>query len=369
MSSSFRSNMSRRELLKYSGAFGVLAATGGISRIAGADEVLKVGIAYVSPMADIGWTAQHSLGGAAIREALGDKVEVLELDNLWDPQATEKVFTDFARSGAKLIFGTSFSHSTPIQKVAPRFPDVAFEHCSGLKHFPNLGTFEAKYYEGTYLAGIASGVMTKSKKIGFVGGYPIPDIVGPGNALLLGAQSVDPGITCSVIFLNSWYDPAKEKEATAALIAQGCDVICSMTDTATGVQVAEENGAWSVGYASDMSPFGPKGQLTSFMLNWNSIYVGAAKSVVAGTWKSEVRWQGLKEGVIEMAPYNTAIPKSDIEQINKVAADIVSGAVHPYAGEIRDQDGKVRVASGAVMPDGEISGFNWFVEGMIGSMG
>ena len=105
------------------------------------------------------------------------------------------------------------------------------------------------------------------------------------------------------------------------------------------------------------------------MLNWNSVYVGAAKDVVAGTWKSEVRWQGLKEGVIEMAPYNTAIPQSGLEHINKTANGIVSGAVHPYAGEIRDQDGKVRVASGTVMPDGEIRGFNWFVEGMIGSMG
>ena len=162
-SSSSRSHVSRRDLLKYSGAFGVLAATGGIPRIVGADDVLKVGIAYVSPMADIGWTKQHSLGGAAIREALGDKVEVLEIDNLWDPQATEKVFTDFARAGAKLIYGTSFSHSTPIQKVAPRFPEVTFEHCSGLKHFPNLGTFEAKYYEGTYLAGSAGCLMTKSK--------------------------------------------------------------------------------------------------------------------------------------------------------------------------------------------------------------
>jgi simple sugar transport system substrate-binding protein len=361
--------MSRRDLLKYSGAFGVLAATGGISRFAGADDPMKVGVAYVSSFSEVGWTKQHSLGAAAIREALGDKVEVIEIDNMWDPQATEKVFTDFARSGAKLIFGTSFTHSTPIQKVAPRFPDVAFEHCSGLKHFPNLGTFEAKYYEGTYLAGMASAMVTKSKKIGFIGGYPIPDIVGPGNALLLGAQSVDPDITCGVIFLNSWFDPAKEKEATAALIAQGCDVICSMTDTATGVQTAEENGAWSIGYATDMRPFGPTGQLTSFMLNWESIYVGAAEDVAAGTWESTVRYHGLKEGVIEMAPYNPALPQSGIDQINKTADGIASGTVHPWAGEIRDQDGKIRVPSGTLMPVPEVRSFNWFVEGMIGSMG
>ena len=111
MSSSSRFNISRRDLLKYSSAFGVLAASGGISRFAAADDTLKVGVAYVSPMADIGWTKQHSLGAAAIREALGDRVEVSEIDNVWDPQATEKVFTDFARSGARLIFGRTGSTS------------------------------------------------------------------------------------------------------------------------------------------------------------------------------------------------------------------------------------------------------------------
>ena len=149
-------NTSRRDILKYGAAAGLASGLASLPTLASAAEKLKVGAVYVSPVSDIGWTKQHSLGAAAIREALGDKVEVSEIDNVWDPQATEKVFTDFARSGAKLIFGTSFSHSTPIQKVAPRFPDVSFEHCSGLKHFANLGTFEAKYYEGTYLAGIAS---------------------------------------------------------------------------------------------------------------------------------------------------------------------------------------------------------------------
>ena len=91
---------------------------------------------------------------------------------------------------------------------------------------PNLGTFEAKYYEGTFVAGVAAGKTTKSNKIGFIGGFPIPDIVGPANALLLGAQSVNPAATCTVVFLNSWFDPAKEKEAATTLISQGCDVIC-----------------------------------------------------------------------------------------------------------------------------------------------
>ncbi|MEX3006990.1 BMP family ABC transporter substrate-binding protein [Hoeflea sp. TYP-13] len=359
----------RREFLKYSAAAGTALATGGLSSGASAQEVLKVGAVYVSPVAEIGWTKQHSLGVQAIRDEFGTNVDTTVIDNIFKPQDAERVFRELAADGNQLIFGTSFSHGTPMQKVAPRFPKVAFEHCSGIKHLKNLGTFEAKYYEGTYVAGAAAGHMSKTAKIGFIGGFPIPDIVGPANALLLGAQSVNPDTTCSVIFLNSWFDPGKEKEAANTLISQGCDVICSMTDTATGVQVAGEKGAWAIGYASDMSQFAPEHHLTAFMLDWSSVYVSAAKAVAAGTWQTSERWQGLADGVVAMAPYNSAIPADVQQKLSQVEADIAAGKLHPYAGEIKDQEGKVRVAAGQNMPDGEIRGFNWFVNGMVGNLG
>jgi simple sugar transport system substrate-binding protein len=362
-------NTTRREFLKYGGALGAALGTGALPRVAAAQEVLKVGVVYVSPVAEIGWTKQHSLGAQAIKDALGDKVELTIIDNIFNPQDAERVFRELATSGNKLIFGTSFSHGTPLQKVAPRFPDIAFEHCSGIVHLPNLGTFEAKYYEGTFVAGAAGGYMSKSGKIGFIGGFPIPDIVGPANALLLGAQSVNPAATCNAIFLNSWFDPGKEKEAANTLLSQGCDVICSMTDTATGVQVAGEGGAWSIGYASDMAKFGAGKQLTAFTLDWTSDYVNPAKAVAAGAWKPEVRWDGLAAGVVKMAPYNEQIPAETIAKLKQLEADIGSGKVHPYAGELKDQDGNVKVAGGSVLSDDDIRGMNWFVAGMIGKLG
>jgi basic membrane protein A and related proteins len=361
-------NTTRRGFLKSGSALGLGLGTGLIGRKAFAAEPLKVGIAYVSPIAEIGWTKQHSLGAEAIEAALGDAVQVTAIDNVFNPQDAERVFSELATNGNKLIFGTSFSHGTPLLKVAPRFPDVAFEHCSGIKHLENLGTFEAKYYEGTYLAGVAGGHMTKTGKIGFIGGFPIPDIVGPANALLLGAQSVKPEATCNVIFLNSWYDPGKEKEAANTLVSQGCDVICSMTDTATGVQVAGEKGVWSIGYASDMRKFAPESQLTAFTLDWSPIYVQAAKDVAAGTWKTSERWDGLGAGVVKMAPYLDAIPADVQGKLAEIEGQIIAGTVHPYGGEIKDQDGTVRVAAGSVLPDNDIRGFNWFVQGMVGQL-
>ncbi|MGY9061195.1 MAG: BMP family ABC transporter substrate-binding protein [Rhodospirillales bacterium] len=362
-------NSTRRDFLKYSAAAGAALGSTSLSNLAMADEVLKVGAVYVSPVSEIGWTKQHSLGVDAIKAALGNKVEVTTIDSIFKPQDAERVFREMASSGNKLIFGTSFSHGTPMQKVAKRFPDVAFEHCAGIKHTKNLGTFEAKYFEGTYLAGVAAGHVSKSAKIGFIGGFPIPDIVGPANALLLGAQSVNPDMTCSVIFLNSWFDPGKEKEAANTLISQGCDVICSMTDTATGVQVAGQKDVWSIGYASDMSQFGNGKHLTAFTLDWSSVYVNAAKSVATGTWKTSERWQGLSEGVVKMSPLNTDIPAAGKAEITKAQAAIIAGSLHPFAGEVKDQADKVRAAAGGTLSTSDIRGFNWFVKGMVGKLG
>jgi simple sugar transport system substrate-binding protein len=361
--------MTRRKFLKYSGALGTVLGRGGLTTIAQAQEVLKIGVVYVSAVGDIGWTKQHSLGVEAIKAEFGDKVELTVIDNIFMPQDAERIFRQLASAGNKLIFGTSFSHGTPMQKVAPRFTDTAFEHCSGIVHLANLGTFEAKYYEGTFVAGAAGGHMSKTGKIGFIGGFPIPDVDGPANALLLGAQSVNPEATCNAIFLNSWFDPGKEKEAANTLLSQGCDVICSMTDTATGVQVAGEGGAWSVGYASDMAPFGSGKQLTSFVMDWTSEYLGAARAVANGTWKPEARWDGLASGVVKMAPYNENIPAETQAKLKQMEADIGSGALHPYAGELKDQDGNVKVAAGSVLADNDIRSMNWFVKGMIGRLG
>jgi basic membrane protein A and related proteins len=359
--------LSRREILRWGGA-GALAALGGTAFKARAAQPLKVGLALVSPAAEMGWTKQHTLGVGAIKQALGDGVEIHIIDNVFQPQDAERVFRGFATSGHQLIYGTSFSHGVATARVAPQFPSVAFDSCAGSKILPNLGAFEARYHEGTFLAGIVAAKTSKTGKLGFVGGFPIPDIVGPANAFLLGAQSVEPHATCNIIFLNSWSDPGREKEATLALAAQGCDVIAAMTDSPVAAQTAEQNGIWSVGYASDMRKFAPTRQLTAVTLDWRSIYVQDARDVVAGVYKAQSRWQGLKEGVVKMAPYGDSIAPDVRALLAKSEESIKAGALQPYSGEIRDQDGAVRVRAGIAMNEAEIRSVNWLAAGMQGRM-
>jgi len=359
--------MQRRELLRAAGAGTVLAASG-LGFRARAAASLKVGLALVAPAAEVGWTKQHTLGVAAIKQSLGDAVSIDVVDNVFQPQDAERIFRGFAASGHQLIYGTSFSHGVAIARVAPQFASAVFDCCAGSKTAPNLGSFEARYHEGMYLAGIAAAKTSKTGKLGFVGGFPIPDIVGPANAFLLGAQSVSPPITCTIIFMNSWEDPGKEKEATLALAAQGCDVIGAMTDSPVAAQTAEAKGVWSIGYASDMRRYAPTRMLTSLVLDWTSIYVADAHAVLNGTWKPQARWSGLAEGVVKMAPYAASVGADTLALLEQRQQAIEAGTLKPYTGEIRDQAGMIRVPAGQSLGESEVRSINWLAAGMQGRL-
>ncbi len=358
----------RREFLRYCGAGAAAVAFSGAAFRAQAAGTLKVGVALASPTADVGWTKQHMLAADAIKTALGDRVEINMIDNVFQPQDAERVFRGFATSGHQLILGTSFSHNVPIARTAPQFPAVAFDCCAGSRILGNLGAFEGRYHEGSYIAGIAAAKTSRSGKLGFVGGFPVPDIVGPANAFLLGAQSVQPQATCSTIFINSWKDPGKEKDATLALAAQGCDVIAAMVDSPVAAQTAEQKGIWSIGYASDVRKYAPTRLLTSLVLDWSSIYIQDARDVLAGTWKPQSRWYGLKEGIIQLLPYNSSITADIRALLAKSEAAIKAGTLQPFAGEIRDQAGTVRVHAGTAMNESEVRSINWLVAGMQGRL-
>lgn len=356
----------RRQLLRTGGALALAGA--GLPALAQAAP-LKVGIVYVSTLGAVGWTRQHDLARRAMEQAFPGRLQVSAVEGMSNPVDAARVFRELAASGHKLVIGTSFSHMQPMLQAAADFPDVAFEHCSGLKTLANLGTFEARYFEGTYLAGVLAGAMSKSGTIGFIGGFPVPDIVGPANALLIGARSVNPAMRCRTLWLNSWYDPPKEQSAATTLLNAGADVLVSMTDTATTVKVGEERGAWTIGYASDMRSVGPTRQLTAFTLDWAPVYIDAARRVLEGRWKPSERWLGLQSGVVKMAPYNPAVPAATLTQVAERERAIAQGRLHPFAGPLRDTAGKVRVAAGETLAEAQIRGIDWLVDGMVGSLG
>jgi len=333
-----------------------------------AGEPLKVGFVYVSPIGDAGWTYQHELGRKALEQALGDKVATKYVENVPEGADAERVIRELAASGHKLILTTSFGYMNPTIKVAPQFPDVAFMHATGYKTAKNVGIYNARFYEARYLAGMVAGKMTKKNVAGYVGAFPIPEVLQGINAFMRGMRSVNPKAELKVVWVNSWFDPGKEREATNTLIAQGADVVSHHTDSTAVVQAAAEKGVWAVGYHSDMSKFGPKTHLTAATHIWGEIYIKAARDVLAGKWKPMNVWGGIKDKMVKLAPINPVVPAEVKERVAKVEKEIVAGKFHPFAGPFKDNEGKERVAAGKTMTDDEMQKMDFYVEGVQGKL-
>ena len=356
--------MNRRNSMRTAAAAAALA----VAVAAGAQEPLKIGFVYVSPIGDAGWTYQHDLGRKEMEKALGAKVQTKVVDNVPEGADAERVIREFAASGNKVIFTTSFGYMNPTIKVATQFPAVTFEHATGYKTAKNVGIYNARFYEGRYLNGIIAGKMTKTNVAGYVAAFPIPEVVQGINAFEQGMRSVNPKAEVKVIWVNSWFDPGREREAANTLISQGADVLTHHTDSTAVVQAAEEKGKYAFGYHSDMSKYGPKAHLTATTHHWGEYYTKTMTDVMAGTWKPTSVWGGMKEGMIKLAPLNAAIPADVKSMVASLEGDIKSGKLHPFAGPVKDQDGKDRVAAGKSMTDEEMGKMDFYVEGVAGKL-
>jgi simple sugar transport system substrate-binding protein len=333
-----------------------------------ADEPYKVGFVYVSPISDAGWTFQHDTGRKEMEHALGAKVQTKYVEKVPEGADAERVIRDLAQSGNKLIFTTSFGYMNPTIKVAKQFPKTYFEHATGYKTEANVGIYNARFYEGRYLAGIVAGKMTKSNVAGYVAAFPIPEVVMGINAFTRGMRSVNPKAEVKVVWTSSWYDPGREREAAETLVSQGADVLTHHTDSTAVVQTAEAKKVYSIAYHSDMSKYGPNTELTAVTHQWGAFYTKTVREAIAGTWKPESVWGGIKDGMIKMGPYNKAVPKDVQDLVAKTGADIAAGRFHPFTGPIKDSDGHERLAAGKVMSDDVLAKMDYYVEGVQGKL-
>lgn len=360
-------SLNRRNFLKAAGATALLAGTGLPTLAQG--EKLKVGVIHMGAISDTGWEYFQAQAWRALQAEFPDQVEVTVLENIAQIQDCERLFRQLSMQGHQLIFGTTFSQYASLRKLAPTLPNSHFECCAGIDAGDNLGVFEGKHHEGTYLTGIAAGRMTKSNVLGWVGAFPVPQVIYSLNAFLLGARSVNPDVVLKVVWANAWVDPAKEKDAVAALVAQGADVLSGSPNTPVQGLAAEEKGVWSIGSTGDFSAYVKTKQLVSFELDWSAAHIGAARAVLAGTWAPENQWKGLGEGgFVKMTTASPELPADVAAEMAAAEAAIIAGTLKPFAGPIKDQSGAEVVAAGAEMSDDEIKSMTWLVDGVQGTL-
>ncbi|MER1999974.1 MAG: BMP family ABC transporter substrate-binding protein [Lysinibacillus sp.] len=329
------------------------------------EKVPRVAFVYIGVPSDGGWTKTHDEGRELVDSTFG--ITSTTVENVPEGPDAERVIEELAQNH-DIVFTTSYGYMDPTINVSKKYPDVVFLHATGYKTADNVGTYQVKGWEAAYLSGIAAGMITENGKIGYVGAFPIPEVIATINAFTLAAQSINPDIEVSVVWSNTWFDPTAEKQAAETLLDQGIDILANYQDSPAGIQAAAERDVWGMGNDADMSEFAPETYITNAVIHWGDYYVSTVQSWIDGTWKSGAYLGGIAEGMSDIAPFGKNVPKDVQAKVEEVKAAIVAKEFDIFAGEISDNKGELKVEDGKALTDEEILSMNWLVKGIKGSI-
>jgi basic membrane protein A len=343
-------------------AFGFAAASG-----KAAAAPFKVAFIYVGPHNDGGWSQAHDEGRVFAQKALGSKVLTTYKENVPEGPQVSQVIDSLVSDGNKVIFATSFGFQTAMAAAAKKYPDVKFEMATGTAQSSNMSEYFGAAEDAIYLSGIAAGAATKTGVVGYVVPFAIPEVIRHANAFALGVQTAHPGAKVKLVWTNSWFAPAKEKQAAESLKAAGADVIGQNVDSPAAGQFAEGASVPWVGYDSNAMKFAKTQWLTAAVYNWGPYYLKRIKEAMAGTWKTGFYYGSMKDGLIQLAPFGPSVSAQTKSLIASKEAALKSGSFYEFAGPLYDQSGKLRVPKGQKLSVTQLYAMNWLVKGVVGS--
>ncbi len=325
-------------------------------------EELKVGFIYIGDINDGGYTQAHDKGRLALEE-MG--ISCLYKENVQENADCETAVRELIDQGCNVIYATSFGHMTYTANVAKEYPNVYFGHATGNMTLSNMCNYMGRVIEARYLTGIVAGLSTKSNKIGYVAAKPIPEVIRGINAFTLGVRSVNPDATVEVIWTDTWYDVAKERQAAVELLGKGVDVLAQHQDSTACQLAAQEAGALCIGYNTSTPDAAPKAYLTAALFNWAKFYTDNVQSIIDGTWKPASYWEGLKAGWVDIDKLTDLCPEGAQAKVDEAKQAIIDGSLVLFSGEVKDQNGEVKATD---MTNDAIYNMTWFVEGVIGTI-
>ena len=339
------------------------AATGSAEKTA----VFKAAWIYVGPHNDGGWSQAHDAGRLYVQKALGSTVQTTYKENIPEGPQVAQVIDSLVADGNKIIFGTSFGYQPYFVAAAKKYPDVKFEMATGTAESTNLSEYYGAGEDAIYLSGMAAGAATKTGVVGYVVAFPIPEVIRHTDAFALGVQATHPGAKVKIVWTNSWFDPAKEKQAAQSLHAAGADVIGQNVDSPASGQYAKSVNIPWVGYDSDSAKFAPAQWLTAAVYNWGPYYLSRVKAAMDGTWKTGFYYGSLKDGFTQLAPFGPGVSAATKATIAAKEKAIENGSFYEFAGPIYNQAGKLAVPKGTKLTVKQLYSINWLVKGVEGS--
>jgi basic membrane protein A len=335
----------------------------------------KVGFVYLTTPGDHGWTYSHEIGKQMVEKHFGKNVKTSVIENVPEGPDATRVIRELAQQGNEIIFTTSFGYMEPTLKVAKEFPNIKFEHMTGYKRTKNVATGNIRFYEGRYIQGVVAGLMTKTNKIGYIGAYPISEVIMGINAFAQGLRSVNKEASISVIWANTWYDPVKEADAAKVHIAEGADILAQHTDSPAMLQIAEKNGVLGFGQSTDMSAFAPKAQLFSSVNNWGPYFIKKIQALRDHKWNTGKgpdhwdgnTWGGLDTDMLKISKFNN-MPNDVAKKAQDTINAIKVGKINVFSGPLEDNTGKQIIPAGKTLDDGALWGMNYYLKGVNGKI-
>ncbi len=347
------------------------------------EKKVKVGFVYIGPAGDFGWTYAHEQGRLFLEQEL-PWVDSITVESVPEGDAVRFIDRMVQEQKCEVIFTTSFGYMDDTVAAAAKYPNVKFYHASGFKRSKNMGTYMGDMYQIYYMNGLMAGAMTKTDKIGYVAAFPIPELFRHMNAFALGVKEVNPKAKISVKWTYAWYGPDKAREASEALISEGCDMLAFTEDTPTVIEVAQEHQEkgekiYAFSHYSPMQSYGEDACISGQLTDWGVIYKQIMVDYKAGKAEDltnyDILWL-MKENAVELGASMTdkINPKyvstlkgimTDSKDFGKISVyDLVMKrydqmkqgreVFDPFTGPIKDQAGKVTVPAGEIASIGHL---------------
>jgi basic membrane protein A len=294
------------------------------------DDTVEAAFVYHDAVGDFGWQWAHDQGRRAV-ETEFDWLETTIFDNL-SPEGSQPKFRQYAERGFDVVFGTSYDYMNPMYEVAPAYPDVAFEHCSGYKQRPNMGRYFGRMYQPRYLVGVAAGLLTETNDLGYVAAFPISEVVRGINAFALGASAVNDDVTVRVRYTDTWNDAAIESNTAATLIDEGVDVMAQHQNFPAAAETAADAGIWATGYNSPMGEYVGDNYVTSPIWHWEVFYRAAVQAVRNGTWEADAYWAGMDAGIVGLSTWGPTVPADVVATVEAKRDAMLAGDLDVWAG-------------------------------------
>lgn len=329
-------------------------------------DPVKIGVIINNAIAEVGWEHEIERGIKAVQQKFGDKVQVNTVSAIGEGPDATRVMNKMAVDGNNMLILTSFGHMNDGLRLARKDPKLDILHLGGYINEPNFATFAVRHYEASYLCGMAAGFATKSHQLGVVAAFPLPEVLNIMNAWVLGAQSVNPNLKpVKVVWLNSWFDPTKEKSAAESLVTQDSDVIYSLfPGTPSTVSTAEQLGVDVTVTLSNATKFAPKHHLCAAQANFGPGFIQKVQEVMDGKFKGNDTFAGIKDNALSVAGLGKSLTEDQKKRILAKQDAIRDGSFQPFKGPIAANDGKQAVAADVVLDDKQIKSMNFLVKGI-----